>query len=371
MMKAIDVAADAHNRAAADPFWLALFEQLERACKLQLAICPDSSQHFNESLVSPFFDALKRMYEQLSQGVTFESRDQIEWRQLNTTLVAWLDGKEPVYDLNPETITHGGVNDWQTPLIISVDATYPADMVEGIRADRDRMHEAMAAWFERRRKDEEKDFNHFFEIERDGLRTGMVGAYVQWRENQLEAFMGKRPFTLANLSASGAAQHFELIREVVEGSGVTGDEVGKQIQLFLDSDVFRDTPTNRISTLMYAAIAHRAANGQKKPPNRGMANDIGIVSTLLPYCDAMFIDNECRALVENIPKKYGLSYPAQIFSRRDGDAFIDYLKGIEAVADPQMLQEVRDVYGDDWPVPFLNMFEVDRDMRRRRPRTDR
>ena len=78
MMKAIDVAAEAHDRAAADPFWLALFEQLERVCKLQLAICPDSRQHFNESLVSPFFDALKRMYEQLSHGVTFESGEQIE-----------------------------------------------------------------------------------------------------------------------------------------------------------------------------------------------------------------------------------------------------------------------------------------------------
>jgi hypothetical protein len=54
---------------------------------------------------------------------------------------------------------------------------------------------------------------------------------------------------------------------------------------------------------MFAAIAHRAANGQRKPPNRGMANDIGVVSTLLPYCDAMFIDNGCLSLLQNIPKR--------------------------------------------------------------------
>lgn len=306
------------------------------------------------------------MYEQLSHGVTFESGDQIEWRQINAALVAWLDRKNPTYDLNPETITHGGLNDWQDRLLISVEATYPTDMVEGIRADRDRMHEALAAWFERRRNDEEKDFEHFFQIERDGLRTGMVGAYLQWRESQLEAFMGKRPFTLANLSPSGAAQHFDLIREVLQGQGISGDDVWKQAREFLDSDTFRDTPANRISTLMYASIAHRAANGQKKPPNRGMANDIGIVSTLLPYCDAMFVDNECRALLQNIPQKYALGYATKVFSLRDGDAFVEYLKNIETTADPQILQDVREVYGDDWPTPFLAMYEVEREMRQRR-----
>jgi hypothetical protein len=45
MMKALDVTARGHDRARADAFWLALFEALERVCKLQLAICPDSEQH--------------------------------------------------------------------------------------------------------------------------------------------------------------------------------------------------------------------------------------------------------------------------------------------------------------------------------------
>jgi hypothetical protein len=60
MMKAIDDTASGHGRAKADPFWLELFEALERSCKLQLAICPDSDQHHQESLVSPFFESLER-----------------------------------------------------------------------------------------------------------------------------------------------------------------------------------------------------------------------------------------------------------------------------------------------------------------------
>jgi hypothetical protein len=100
----------------------------------------------------------------------------------------------------------------------------------------------LAGWFERCRNVSEKDFAHFCEIERNGWRDGMLGAYAKWRESQLEAFMGKRPFTVANLSPSGAAQHFDLICEVLQGRGITGDEVWKQIRAFLDSDVFRDVP---------------------------------------------------------------------------------------------------------------------------------
>jgi hypothetical protein len=46
MMKAIDDTLESHDRTAADPFWLELFEALERVCKLQLAICPDSEARF-------------------------------------------------------------------------------------------------------------------------------------------------------------------------------------------------------------------------------------------------------------------------------------------------------------------------------------
>jgi hypothetical protein len=57
MMKSLNRAAEHHSRAAADPFWLALFERLDRVVKLQLAICPYSDAHRHESMVS---DSLSR-----------------------------------------------------------------------------------------------------------------------------------------------------------------------------------------------------------------------------------------------------------------------------------------------------------------------
>lgn len=86
MMKAVDAHAGGHKRV--ERFWLELFEGLERVCKLQLAVCPFSPVHRDESLVSRTFEPLKRMYEQLSNGVTFHHGDQIEQKQTDAALVA-------------------------------------------------------------------------------------------------------------------------------------------------------------------------------------------------------------------------------------------------------------------------------------------
>jgi transcription elongation factor Elf1 len=68
MMKAINQKLGKVKKV--DPFWLKLFEKLDRLVKLQIIICPDSTFHRNESLLS-YYQALKRMYEHLSGGATF------------------------------------------------------------------------------------------------------------------------------------------------------------------------------------------------------------------------------------------------------------------------------------------------------------
>jgi hypothetical protein len=61
------------------------------------------------------------------------------------------------------------------------------------------------------------------------------------------------------------------------------ENIGKRLLEFLNSGQFRTTPVNKISTRLFASIAHAAANGQKRPPDQGMANGIDVVSAYLPY----------------------------------------------------------------------------------------
>ena len=355
MTKALNKAGPRHTAAAANPFWVTLFERLERVVKLQLVICPDSDVHRHESMVSGFFEPLKRMYEQFSRGVSFDSTDQIAQRQLNTALLAWLVGEVPQYDFNPERITHHGLQEWKPNYIISVSGEYPASIVGGIRKFRDEVHSKIHALFEDElRTTPNKDFKYWLDREREAGGRAILQARQLYLQRMYEMAIGTVPFSFENVYSSNGLDQFNLIAEVLRARGTPENELVSRLRAFLASDAFKDYPASRIATLIWAAIGQAAAGGQKEPPNAGMSNDIRLL-TLLPYCDAMFVDNGCRALWEKVPRKHRLEYRAALFSYNTREQFLAYLKGIEDNGDPAVLACVHDVYGE--PRPFLTMYE--------------
>jgi hypothetical protein len=363
MVKAIDTRWKAHDRV--DPFWRQVFEALERACKLQLVVCPWSPFHEDESLVSEMFEPLKRMYEHLGNGVGFLRPTEIELQQLGTALVTWLDAKEPDYDLNPESITTGSPHQWQGRYLVTVSMDYPFERVRALRDQRARFSRSLSSWFDDCRRRSDKSFEHALMIEFDGYRDVLLGAYEDMvkRERELRRLFEDatgEPLPVENpapLLGPGREQVW-LILEVLKRRGVAKANMGQPLSDFLNSEHFRGMPINRISTRLFAVIAHAAANHQKKPPDKGTANDIDLVSAYLPYCDAMLIDNRTRAMLESMPKKYALNHPCRLFSKKIGGEFLAYLKTIEEEADPFILALVRQVYGEDWLKPFVTMFDA-------------
>ena len=70
---------------------------------------------------------------------------------------------------------------------------------------------------------------------------------------------------------------------------------------FGDANRISEAPFVKLQALLYASLAMRAAGGQKELPNEGTNTDIETVAHLLPYCDAMLMDNGCRSLLLNVP----------------------------------------------------------------------
>lgn len=328
-----------------------------------LVVCPDSTAHRNESLMVPYFDALKRMYEQLSHGVTFMDSAYIANRQVNVALLASLKGEEPIHDRDVERVTNGSINSWQDRLIISVDMKWPQDIVDGIRTFRDSVADQLADVLKHYQAGP-KDFDHWFEHERQAGGNGILGAAARYGERLKEMFISG-DLDFMKLYSSRGLDTFQMIEQVLKYQGMEAKLIGPKIQEFAYSEAFKNTPANRLSALLWAVIAHQAANGRTKPINKGMNNDIDTVATLLPYCDAMLIDRECAALIDNIPKKYPLGYDTRIFSLANRDEILDYLRGIEANADPEVVAAVKAVYGDSWLTPFRTIYKVQREMRRK------
>ncbi|HVC20058.1 MAG TPA: hypothetical protein VNE16_08280 [Vicinamibacterales bacterium] len=367
MVKAIDARSKSHARVKR--FWRQVFEALERVCKLQLVVCPWSPIHRDESLVSEMFEPLKRMYEHLGNGVGFLRSTEIELRQINMALVAWLDGKAPPdHDLNPARITTGSLHRWQGRYLVTVSMHHPPEQASGLRQRRTRLNRSLARWFDECRQRTDKSFDHALRIEFEGYRDVLLGAYRDAlnRGNELlrqyEAATGEAlPSHIENVAppVGPGGEQVWLILEVLKGRGIAKGEIAKILSDFLDSEHFRKMPIHAISTRLFAVIAHAAANHQRRAPDQGTANDIELVSAYLPYCDAMLIDNRTRAMLENgVPKKYALNYPCRLFSPNVGSGFLAYLKSVEEEADPLILALVRQAYGEKWLKPFVTMFDA-------------
>ena len=118
----------------------------------------------------------------------------------------------------------------------------------------------------------------------------------------------------------------------------------------------KEVPFNKISSMLYAALARKAAAGRKNPPSQGIVNDVLLISVLLPYCDSMFIDKECYGYLNEEPLKSKLDFNTRLFSLTNRDEFIDYLDEIEKSAPKGQISKIAEVYGDTWLTPYTTLY---------------
>lgn len=119
--------------------------------------------------------------------------------------------------------------------------------------------------------------------------------------------------------------------------------------------------------MLYASLARKVRAGRQKPFNRGTVTDVNAIASLLPYCDAMFIDNEMTGYLGERPLSEEVArYGTKIFSPNSKDEFLAFLEHSETQADPMHLRMVKHVYGDRWLQPYMNVIGHRRAQRNRR-----
>jgi len=311
IMKMLDPDAKGHGRASAEPFWKELFEILSVVCHLQLVACPDSREHKHESLTSPFYKALKHTYEHFSSGESFEDAENIRLLQVGRVGAAWLKNEPVTFDFDPESISSGRLHDWSDRIFITVDGVLPG-IVDDLRETRSRIHQGLKEVFEIWQR-EKKSFKEVFAIEKAGYRESLIRSRAEESKKQqqimAEILCGQTP-SLDEILLSRTTTQLLSLKYSFEMK-VGKEQAQKKLNEFLNSTAIDEAPFSVISAAMYTSLAMKAAAGQKEPPNQGTATDINIVSTLLPYCDAMIMDSKCRALLQDIPGEFALPYPAR------------------------------------------------------------
>ena len=73
--------------------------------------------------------------------------------------------------------------------------------------------------------------------------------------------------------------------------------------------------------------------------------DIEAIAAYAPYVDAMFIDRECAILLGEGELCRDLHYRARIYSYANKDAFLAYLRELEAQATAKVRGYAERIYG--------------------------
>lgn len=358
------------TRKRLDPFWIDLFDQLDRLLKLQLLVCPTSPTHEEESSYDSRFEfVLRRLYEHLANGVEFDFPEQILEQQLHLAFTAALEGTDPDFgQIVVKDVLHRDPNEWMDRIRISVNWPWNEEEVDRRRRTRDEGYDVtMKQIWTRWSGEKHRCFDDWFEEERRGIADAALSSYVQYHRSLAEVSPGVSPEDVLSLMPNRYARLVAGFLWQLEEINVAQQEQFAYVQQFLYSEAALKAPQNQISSLLFAGLARRAASGQKRVPNRGTYNDIRTISAYLPYCDAIFVDNEFAVMLgEKFIVEHIAAYPTRIFSARTKNEFLSYLKSIEETAPSEHVDAVRDVYGPDWDLPFRTILEQEREQSSRR-----
>lgn len=358
IMKLLSPEVKGHERSTAEPLWKELFETMGVVRHLQLVTFPDSREHQEESLTSPFYKALKHTYEHFSGGVSFHDAETIRIRQIADVARAWIKNEPVNFGSRTESVTSGRFHEWSGRIFVTADGVL-SGMVDELRARRSRTHEGLQRVFERWQRGK-KSFKEVFAAEKASYKRALLQMYAEdgRKRAQMPVMMMSGQMPSLNDILPSRTENLVTNLQFIFQQEVGIEQANVKLVEFFKSDVINEAPFNLISAAMYASLAVKAAAGQKEIPNQGTVTDINIVSTVLPYCDAMFVDNKCRALLQDIPGDCALPYACKLFSPNTGADFIRYLTEIRDSVTPGHLKLIEEVYGPDPMKPGSGIYGV-------------
>lgn len=358
MMKAIN--AKLGKTEKVDKTYLRMFKELDELVKLQLIICPDSEFHRQESLLS-FYAALKRMYEHLSHVTTFFDRHTIERFQVDDGFKSLVENKDFDWkSLGVDNVLHGDRNEWQSRFLITIDSKIDPKEIEDFQNQRLKIHENVKSLFETWKNARGKSFNDYYKEIVPAYGNRIAKSYVESIMQYFQASLGIKTFTPEEMIPVMMGEESIIVSSLQRHLPNEKDEEKlKRVISYLQSERTQNLPFNEIYSTLWAAIAYQAgAGGRINPPNIGMVNDIEMVSSLLPYCDAMFVDRDMDSLLNfGAVKRIVDKYNTKVFSLANKEEFFNYLSEIKEKASEKHMKCIREVYGEDWPTPYLEMFE--------------
>jgi hypothetical protein len=339
-------------------FWYNLFGKLDRIIKLQLIISPYSEAHTDESLMSKYFKPLKKIYELLGHGISFSQPSQIISSQIIQIAKHWI-ANEHDYDIEIITghILNKRTDAWFDRFFISMTQNWLFDFKEDTHRLKSSYNNGLVRSFKRWQNGAFRSFDDQYKLESESFGKTYLRIYAEHSLNLLNKFKNPKSLTFNDIEPPPAVWAIIAVEDILEKHVESKETRLKKIKEFFLSNDIQKAPYIKIQSMLFAALARKAAAGQKKMPSPGMTYDIQTISALLPYCDAMFIDNECHSLLNEKPLSTDLNYRTDLFSLNNKEDFLAYLDDIEKNMSEDHYKKVLEVYGEGFIKPYYSIFE--------------
>lgn len=298
------------------------------------------------------------MYNLLSGGIKFKNEFSLKMDQVILSLELFLDGKPFTPDVLKQNLAFDeDINIWQDRIFLTVEFNITDEQIESARNQRDEVSEGFNEIFEKWQTSNNKTFQEFFEIEENAVPQIVLNDYIDFIKKQTSSSDEERFSSLFDSVYSPSILLFNTVHFKIKKKILDSVLSLKTTRDFINSDNFKSIPTHKISSYMFAGIARKATQGQKRSPSKGMLNDINIISNYLPFCDAMFLDNECVALLkENPTGDYIKNFKTKLYSKNSINDFFEYLNDIEISTTSVHINKLKEVYGDGWNKPYTTLY---------------
>jgi hypothetical protein len=365
MAKALD--PDRAIRAGSDlEYWRLAFGKLDRLYKLNLIVCPSSRIQEKESRVHPLGPEIEAIFEHLSGDVSYGFPEEAQTAELVHGMKQWLAGGEVRYDTLPlSRILHGDLERWVERVRIRVGGSTFFDPPEHTRANRDRAHAALMAQAEHWRSSS-VTFEEQFQLELKAGAKVLIDSYVTYLETQQRYFSSGDPSALDSfINAPLLSTIVRTLLRVASPNDPVSKEGVEAVGEFLFSEEGCRAPYNWNSALLIAGLVRKVQSGQRQLSS-GTLNDVIALSSIAPYSDAIFTDDQMAGLIRENPVQGRFVMRARIYSNRTRAAFLEFLDSIEREAPAGHETLIRALYGETLVEPFWGLIDYVRNKEARR-----
>ncbi|MUO31476.1 MULTISPECIES: hypothetical protein [Rhizobium/Agrobacterium group] len=279
-----------------------------------------------------------KFIEHFGGDIQFVKSTQIDLNQVVDAAVSYFNGGPVVTEFPIDDALETPRNVWLPLWHVTIERDY-SEVSDLIRGERDRL---FAQVEKLREKWSQQSFEAILDYELNGwvkekFSTLSAAIRQQSDSDPLVAYSGH--------NAPIIEEVYYLEREMLE-NGIPKSAWLENISAFWGSEHYKSLPHLRLSSYLFAALGREATLKAKKIFNKGMMNDVRMISSYAPYVHAMIIDQASEALLQQKELKAALCYRAEIFSLKTKESFLRYLKNIEEQTPESVREYSSIIYGE-------------------------